>query len=288
MPVRKKYDISFLEQPLFAQQLGVFSTQKLSDSEFEIFLILLKKKFKLVSNYPFSISNYQEYRNSFDKIFEKQSLKKYCTHHLSLLQEYAQIRQKYSRDTKYRINQAQKQNFEVLESSDIDLLYTFFERSVFLEDGISKEAKPILKNLFDVLNNKNMTTLCYVRNQNKEILSGVLFVKDKTIYQNKTIIKWIYLFNAANTNIKERNESRRWFLDKFIRENSYQKDNFGSEKVNKENILDFESAQEPKVARFYASFGSEEKVFYVLNYNNLSAFIKIAQRIVQFIKNKIL
>jgi hypothetical protein len=308
LPVKKKYGISFLQVPLFAQQLGIFSTQRLSSLEFKAFLILLQKQFKLISNYPFNTTNYEDFRNEFEEIFigrdkekenySKQNLKKHKNHHLSLQHNYSNIRQNYKRDTKYRINQAQKQNFEAIqktENDDIDLLYDFFEESVFLENGISNQAKPTLKALFKILKEKDLAELYYIQNNKQEILSGILFVKSESFYQNTSITKWIYLFNATNPTTK-RDESRRWFLDKFIQEKSYQenKNNFEnqSEKIIYETILDFESAQEKEVAHFYASFGSKEKSFFVIDYNKLPFYIKLIQKLIhlisQFIESKML
>ena len=301
LPTKKKYGIPFLQVPLFAQQLGIFSTQKLSSLEFKTFLIVLQKKFQLVSNYPFNTTNYEEFENEFEEVFtdkedEKNEniLKKYKTHHLSLQHNYFSIRQNYKKDTKYRINQAQKQNFEIIrktEIDDIDLLYTFFEESVFLENGISKQAKPILKVLFKILKEKKLAELYYTQNQDKEgkqtIRSGILFVKNESIYQvdnqNYSTTKWIYLFNATNNSAKTKDESRRWFLDKFIQE----KINNFNEKKNVIQILDFESAQEKEVARFYSSFGSEEKSFFVVDYNKLPFYIKSSQKIIHLIKQLI-
>ncbi|AFM03713.1 hypothetical protein Fleli_1279 [Bernardetia litoralis DSM 6794] len=301
LPVKKKYGIVFLQVPLFTQQLGIFSIKKLSSLEFKTFLILLQKKIKLVSNYPFNTINYQDFSTEFEEVFcekEKEILKKHKTHHLFLQQNYATIRQSYKKDTKYRINQAQKKSFESIQKTeidDIDLLWQFFEKSVFLENGISKQAKPTLKNLFKILKEKNLVELYYIQNLDKEILSGVLFAKSEAFYNNNSITKWIYLFNAANPN-NRRDESRRWFLDTFIQEKSNQEytniiiNNFENQSKNSayETILDFESAQEKEVARFYASFGSEEKLFFVVDYNSLSNFFKRIQKIIQFIKNKIL
>ncbi len=298
LPVKKKYGISFLQVPLFVQQLGIFSTQRLSSLEFKAFLILLQKKFKLVSNYPFNTLNYQDFKSELEEVFDnklKQNLKKHKTHHLSLQQNYSIIRQNYKKDTKYRINQAQKQNFESIQKTeidDIDLVYKFFEESVFLENGISNQAKPILKSLFKILKDKNLAELYYIQNNKQEILSGILVVKNESVYQvdnqNYFTTKWIYLFNAANPKY-QKDESRRWFLDKFIQKKS----NLESQSNNNLiQILDFESAQEKEVARFYSSFGSEEKPFFVLDYNELPFYIKSSQKTIriirQFIKSKIL
>jgi len=291
LPTKKKYGISFLQVPLFSQQLGIFSTQKLSSLEFKTFLILLQKRFKLVSNYPFNTTNYEEFENEFEEVFynkKNYTLKKYKTHHLSLQHNYSTLRQNYKKDTKYRINQAQKQNFEVIrktENDDIDLIFDFFEERVFLENGISKQAKPILKALFKILKEKGLAELYYIQNQNKEgkkeIKSGILFVKSASIYQvdnqNYSTTKWIYLFNAANNAAKSKDESRRWFFDKFIQQKSEQE-------TNSIQILDFESAQEKEVARFYSSFGSEEKSFFVLDYNKLPFYIKSSQKLIHLIK----
>ena len=243
-------------------------------------MILLQKKFKLVSNYPFNTTNYEDFKSEFEEVVDKKKLKKYKTHHLSLQQHYSIIRQNYKKDTKYRINQAQKQDFEIIQKTeidDIDLVFDFFEESIFLENGISNEAKPILKALFKILKEKELAELYYIQNNENEILSGILFTKSDSFYKNILTSKWIYLFNAVHLKY-QKNESRRWFLDKFIQEKSSQST------TNSIQILDFESAQEKEIARFYASFGSEEKSFFVVDYNELSFYIKTIQKIKHLIR----
>ncbi len=296
LPTKKKYGISFLQVPLFAQQLGVFSIKKLSTFEFKAFLFLLQKRFKLISNYPFNTTNYEEFEIEFEEVFDKNTaLKKHKTHHLSLNKEYSQIRQDYKKDTKYRINQAQKQNFEAVrktQNDDIDLVFDFFEKNVSLKNGISSQAKQTLKTLFKILKERGLTELFYIKNNQNEIVSGVFFVKSEMFYQennqNYCTTKWIYLFNAAKKKENQKDESRRWFLDKFIQEkrsliivNNFEKQ---SKSTTYETVLDFESAQEKSVVRFYESFGSKEKPFFVVDYNKLPFYTKAIQYLIRIIR----
>lgn len=303
LPVQKKYGISFLQIPLFVQQLGVFCRDSISKTEFKDFLNLLQKHFPLVSNYAFNTTNYLDFKTELEETFQNSNsaVLKICqTHHLSLQQNYATIHQNYKRDTKYRIKQGEKQNFEVLKSKDITLLWQFFEQTVFLEKGISNQAQKMLASLFAILQEKKVAELVYIQNPNKEILSGILMVKSQANYATTFVTKWIYLFNAAKKSAtNQKDESRRWFLDKFIQEkseNGYEKsvNNFEnqSESQNKDIfkqiastvLLDFESAQEKQVARFYESFGSEAKPFLVLDYNRLPFYMRVIQKIKHLIR----
>ncbi len=199
--------------------------------------------------------------------------------------KYSKIRQNYKQNTKNKINRAKKQNFKIIEGNNIDLLYGFFEESVFLKNGVSSQAKQTLKILFKILIEKDLTKLVYIQNSKGKIVSGIMLIKSESFYQknnqNYSSTKWIYLFNAATKENSQKNESRRWFLDKFIQEKSNQeKEPIG----NVSKILDFESAQEKEIARFNTSFGSEEKLFFVLDYNKLPFYVKQVQKIILLIK----
>src|SRR5262245_16003135 len=84
---RKKFGISYLYQPFFTQQLGIFSTESVSADAVEKFLSAIPEKFRLTEiqlNHTNKVS-----RTDF-------SVSDRLTHHLNLENTYETIQKKYS------------------------------------------------------------------------------------------------------------------------------------------------------------------------------------------------
>lgn len=265
LPIKKKYGIAYIELPLFTQQLGVFSTQKLSKEIFKSFLQAFQKHFKLVAGYPFNTINYKEFGK---ELFQDTKLpyQVHYTQHLDLNQSYTQIHKHYRRDTRYRLRKIPPKKFSLTKGQNVADLWDLFQKYTIpkMNIAVSPLAASLLEKIYTALEQRQLSELFFIHTDS--IRSGVLIAKSQTAHTTT----WIYLFNAATNTPKD--ESRRWFLDFFIKNKSE-----NQSKKNKKNFFDFESAQEKQVADFYASFGSEKKEFIILKYNRLPYWVQFIQ-----------
>ncbi|RIJ37800.1 GNAT family N-acetyltransferase [Pontibacter oryzae] len=256
LPVRKKYGISYLQQPLFCQQLGLYTTCTLSDSQLGTFLELIQAKFGYTAGYAFSTDN----TLVLNQISGGQDWGKLYTHHLSLQLPYPQIWQGYTRDRKYNLNKARRANLKLINSQDIEPLISLFRENIAhkVYGGVAEQAYIMLRRLFTACLEKGIAQLMYATTETGNILAGGLFV-----YYGGHII---YLFNAADAKGRQLN-ARTLILDNVIQRNA-----------ETSMVLDFESPMIESIAGFYKSFGSEAIPFYEWRYNRLPLPIRLLKQ----------
>lgn len=237
----RKFGISYLYQPYFAQQLGLFSSQKISLEIMHHFLNAIPDYYKLVEinlNYANAMHD-AGYVVSKRKNFE-----------LHLAKPYSEIKKFYSENQKRNIAKAEKSGLKLTDEISISEIIELFK----LDRGAGLETmKPkhylLLTELWQVLQNKKMCFLRAVSDGQKNYC-GALFIKtDKRI---------IFIFSGNSDEGKARG-AMSFLIDSVIKEHS-----------EKPMIFDFEGSNNPGLARYYSSFGSNELVYLHLKKNTLS------------------
>jgi hypothetical protein len=257
LPVCKKLTISHIYQPLFAQQLGVFSTIPLTSELAQLFIKKLNLNFDYVAKYAFNTQNV----TLLNQVqFQNIQTKLLTTHHLDLSNSYSTLHQNYHLDRKQRLKKAQKKEIKIIESQNISPLIEMFKKNTQtkIKGGVAEKTYEILENLHRELVQRKMCRLFY----SEDLNAGCYFA----FYKNKII----YLFNAAENQARSQN-ARTLILDKIIQE--YAQTDY---------ILDFESPEIKTIADFYASFGAKATNFHFISYNHLPFLIRKAQ---EFKKN---
>lgn len=276
---RKKYGITFLHQPIFCQQLGLFSIEKqISMEKIEQFFYLLFETYPFIPRYQWNVHNTHVFKNlhqkdfvnlSDESILSKKFSHKYLTffttHHLSLSQPYSVIYQNYSKDRKMNLKRAMKAHIEIIESENIEPLLAMFEKDIAqkLPKGVAPNAYELFRKIYKALKIRKWVKLFYTKNTKGEIGAGGLFV----FYQNQII----YLFNACYQAARKEN-GRTLLIDYVIRK--YANSNY---------IFDFESPEVEQIAYFYKSFGAQEIPYPVLlNYNQLPFWVNVLWRVKKY------
>ena len=237
---RKKYGISYLHQPFFTQQLGVFSKQKLSEVQIQNFLNAIPGKFKLIE---IQLNHQNKISKSDFKISER------VTHHLDLSQSYESIQKNYSDNLKRNLKRAQQNALTVTNEFEIESLIDLFKSNRGKEVETLKEKDYVtLEKLVKEGSKRNLISKVGV-NINSKLEAGAIFIQSNNEY--------IFLFSATSDKAKEYG-AMTFTIDHFIKIHS-------PEKMN----LDFEGSMDAGLARFYKSFGSKEVVYLQIRKNNL-------------------
>ena len=255
LPWRRKLGIRYIKQPLFCQQLGIYSlTETIAEATYMAFVQEVCERFRFVAGYNFNTANQLP-----AAVPSNQTL----TLYLSLNKEYGQLYQGYTRDRKLNLNRALKAGLAIEESTDIEPLIQFFreETADRIYGGVAAEAYSQLRQLYRVLRQKGIARLCYTTDSQGRKNSGCLFV----IWGGHIV----YLFNAAPQHGRKQN-GRTLLIDHMIREYAGQ-----------EMVFDFESPGEAEadILHFYRSFGPETKPIPVLQYNRLPKGIRFIREV---------
>ena len=227
VPIQKKLEIFYISQPLFTQQLGLFSSE--NSTNVDTFLSAMPKKIWMGS---------LQIHNRLDNVKIKDNFE------LDISADIEKIRKKYSQNVKRNLKKAQKKNLEIKECSN-DLLIQLFKQNKGKEvKELDKKAYAILSELLEKIQQKEKGK-CFGVYKKEQLISAAFF--------SNCLGRSIYLFSASNTSAKEIG-ANHFLIDNYIAK--YKKDSL---------ILDFEGSMIPTLARFYASFGAEKKHYSLIN-----------------------
>ena len=229
LPAKKKLGVSYISQPLFTQQLGLFSSE--NSNNVDAFLRAIPKKIWMRS---LQIHNQLENAKTKDN-FE-----------LDISAAIEKIRKRYSQNVRRNLKKAAEHNLEIKQCSN-DLLIQLFKQNKGKEvKELDKKAYFILSELLYKIQKKEKGK-CFGVYKDGELISAAFFCN--------CLGRSVYLFSASNSSAKEIG-ANHFLIDNYIAK--YKKDSL---------ILDFEGSMIPSLARFYASFGADKKKYFLINKN---------------------
>jgi hypothetical protein len=272
LPIATTFGIDYVKQPLFCQQLGIFSKNsdnisEIPDKVFLEFFATLFQHYNYVAEYSFNIGNgiidfSQKHLSGDLKPPDRCFL--LHTHLLNLQQDYTTIYKNYNKDRKLNLKRAKLSQTNIIESQDINPLIEIFitETEHKIKGGVHVQAYDLLRKVYQALLDRNIAKIYYIINQQQEIESGILLVFSQR--------KIIYLFNAAKTKYRK-NNGRTLLIDHVLQ--LY---------ANKEyDYFDFESPEIKDISDFYQSFGAKPFPFLQIHYNHLPFWVQIPKKIRQ-------
>ncbi|NVO20306.1 MAG: hypothetical protein HXX13_11425 [Bacteroidetes bacterium] len=252
LPAWKKFGINYLVQPLFTQQLGIYSSEQISSRDVRDFLYKIPSKFKYVDMNL----------NSANKIEITGLSHGYNINYELLLNlPYKEISALYSDNLKRNLKRANKYVQSISRNVEPLEIITLFRKN--RGDGIkalSDSQYDVLRKVFSELLQRGHCEIWGVYHPEKQKLMGAV----AWVYSNNRII---FLFSAVSDSGKQKG-AMPFLIDSLIRE-----------KAGSELILDFEGSNDPNLGRFYAGFGSS-KVFYPrIRMNKLSILLHFGTNI---------
>lgn len=253
---RKKYGIHYIFQPIFTQQLGLFSKTLLTEKSVQEFIQAIPKKFKHI----------ELNLNTLNKLsLEKIKIQEWLTHELDLINSYNNIRKNYSSNLKRNLTKAGKSGLVLAKSvKPDDIIKLFRENRGKLIQNLQNDDYLKLSRLTYSGIYKGVVTTYGVYTPHNTLCAGAIFLQSKK--------KIIFLFSGLSEEGKKLG-AMPFLLDSFIRENEH-----------KHLTLDFEGSNDVNLARFYKSFGSAEINYLHLQIDRLNPIMKLVVGLVKKIK----
>lgn len=241
----KKYGVNYIYPPYFAQQLGVFSKEKLSAGKVQEFLNAIPSQYKFIE------ANLNT-ANTFD--LDGFKIKKNTNIELALDVSYETLREKFSEDTRRNIKKADKHEVALEKIISPEELIFIFRKNIGKKiNNLGDKNYKTLLSLINTCRQKGFAEVWGARADGKLCAGVVWLIKDN---------RSIFLFSATDA-LAKKTGAMFFLIDQFIREHAGRK-----------MILDFEGSNLPGLARFYKGFGSEEYVYLQVRKNNLPKIIK--------------
>ena len=229
LPVKKRLGLPYLVQPVFTQQLGVFSAKEITSDDIHDFLNHIPQKFfRQIFNL-----------NSANMLPQMAGVTDRMNFELDLNQKYSFIYQGYNENTQRNCKKGISKGILVEPSNDISLFIRLYEKYAKKKPNRFTLEK-LRKVIAYAIDNQKGEIVFACENANTAI-SGAFFLKD--------LGRIIYM-TSFSTAKGQKNSAMFLIMDEMIRKNAM-----------KSIIFDFEGSMIPGVARFFAGFGAEKKVY---------------------------
>ena len=236
LPVKKKWGIKYLYQPLFSQQLGIFPNPP----------ELILKQFYSALFHHFRYADTQ-INSKNDQVSGSITFLPRDNYLLNLSKNYPEIASGYSQNTSRNITKSHKNSLSFVAGIRMED-YLGFKRNN-LPDKLPEDALKKLKSIIALGQYKGIGEIYGVYTNENKLCAAVYFCrwKERVIYMN------------AATSLKGKEIGGMFYLlDQFIRKNAGS--NF---------LLDLEGSTIPGVARFYSGFGANPETYTQLKFNRL-------------------
>jgi hypothetical protein len=242
----RKYGISYLYQPYFAQQLGPFSIDPLQPEMVSDILHAIPATFRFAE---ISLNSGIDFPVKGWKMIMRMN------HEMSLNHAYEDIRDGYAKNTKRNLKKAENSGVSPGISPTPDQLIDLFSENFGKQEGKLKPVHyQVLHNLINYLVDKQIARISGIFDDKGSLSAAACLVNDDNRYY--------FLFAASSREARD-NGAMFMLIDRLIRQ--YAENNV---------ILDFEGGNDASLARFYQGFGAREIAYPALRINNLPAPVR--------------
>lgn len=243
LPAKKKIGINYLVQPVFTQQLGIFSESVVTNDTIQEFVAAIP--------YLSYELNLNEQNNS----VHQHGLTNYT---LNLNTPFEDLNKHFSKNTQRNTTKALK--------AGLTVHYSFFNTEIadFMKKNANASYLPEMNTLFRIIeeaSKRHLLELLTARNAEGDIVASVCF--------HKTQRRLVNFFPVTNS---EGRESSAMFLLILSVIEKYS---------GKDILLDFEGSRIESIARFYKGFGAHNRPYFVIRKNRpdmIKSILKRARR----------
>lgn len=234
LTVKKKYFLTFFLQPLFTQQLGIFTEKNPSYPILMEFINAVPKKY-------FKTDIYLNYSNK--DITMEDDIRKRNNYILSLDKPFEELFKKYNDNHKRNIKKAGKNKLTIKNNADVSELIKLFKTEQGAKIAVlNNHQYDVLEKIINYSRTHLNTDVLGVYSKNNKLIAGAVFINEgDRIY---------YLFGTSAEEARNTG-AMQMLMNHYI-------------KLNAESdfILDFEGSNIPGIAKFFKGFGAENQAYY--------------------------
>jgi len=226
LPVKSRYKIPYLVQPVLTQQLGIFSKNRITES-------IVREFIKEIPYFSYELALNES------NLFAKALV--WPNFILDLNGSYDEIVSAFSKNTQRNIEKALKLKLTVTEDIDIETYINFY---FSVDKHYLSPKQPILEKLLLKGIDEKMLKIFGVYSAESELIAALCLLESKD--------RLTYLLPVSD---KKGKESYAMFMliNYLIKEHA-----------GKSKMLDFEGSRVEGVARLYKGFGAKYHPYYIL------------------------
>ena len=237
--------IYYLYQPFFAQQLGLFSSEILTEARLHEFLEAIPRRFRFVEIHLNALNKPDATRVT---VIPRTNFE------LDLISPYDQLVKQYHQNTTRNLKKAREQGVTINRRTETDELVTLFRENFGdLEGKLRFRDYEVMRHVIEYCRKHNKGFQLGAFSADGKLSAAAFFIREGTrIY---------YLFAASAMSARE-NGAMFLLIDSVIRENAAQ--NF---------TFDFEGSNDPGVGRFYHGFGALAVTYPMIRINRIKSLL---------------
>lgn len=234
---RRKFGISYLFQPAFTQQTGIFTSRQPDQTLIGAFLAASAQNFRFAEIFL-------NYNNAHP------TLQPHTNFILPLDAPYDTLAARYKKDLVRNLKLAARPTLTYTSDIDLDTALTIYHNEYAARTPhVKTQDYQRFKTLCRYLQDRDQLVLRAVTDERKEVLAAALLLRDHTR---------LYLIQSTTLPAGRKTEANHFLLDQLIRE-----------WADSRLTLDFEGSDLPGIAHFYANFGGSDQPYYFYRHNKL-------------------
>jgi hypothetical protein len=249
LPVREKWGISYVYQPKFVQQLGVFGVNAISKEDVNSCIDFIPKHIKWVH---FNL-------NRENDITDHTQIQEFQTNVILPLEgDIETVRGNYRMNTKRNVRKASSHSLKIDTELNYNDTIELFQKNRGNELQVfNHDDYELLSTLLKAaeLNNKIMSWGTRI---NGVVTAGAIFLKSHGRY--------VFLFSGQNEEGRA-NQALTFLIDQFIEKH-----------LDSNLILDFEGSSNANLARYYKGFGGKEEKYITCKVNRLPWYLSFLKK----------
>ncbi|MES2779341.1 MAG: hypothetical protein V4651_05525 [Bacteroidota bacterium] len=241
----KKMTLSYLYQPFFMQQLGLFYKHHHDQDRLIDFIQAIPAHFRYVD---INLNEKNELMHTGYALQKRKNLV------LNLHDPYEILHKEFDDHCKRNLKKAKKIN-QKIEAIDANVAVSFYQKHKGnnTSNVLPKHYKKF-KAVLQIALQRNMLYCRGVFNENHELIATGIFL----IHQGRII----YMMGGASAKGRDARSMYALF------------DHVIMQFCNHPTLLDFEGSEIPGIARFYKGFGAEKHPYFKLHLNRLPWFLR--------------
>ena len=246
LPIRKKYGITYMYQPNFTQQLGVFSKFPIDAKKVDQFLKHLPASIKYIDQNlsAYNLLTQQSFHPTTNQNFE-----------LDLSIPLTEIRRGYAENTRRNIRKADKNGLKLTKQvNPVDIITLFRTNRGKSISTLTNKSYHLLNTLIERSQNNTPTHLWGALLSSGELCAGMVLIE----WQNRVY----FIFSGSNATARK-NGAMFFLINAFIEEHA-----------EKALVFDFNGSNNNHLAKFYAGFGSTQVNYRQIHQNRLPKIIR--------------
>jgi len=238
---RKLYFMQFISQPFFAQQLGVFSENKISEKTAQQFFEAIPKKFIRVQ-INLNSGNPRPTQNKFSTLSKENFI-------LSLDKDYQTTYQGYSRSARNNLRKAKKAGLQFGKPLLPEIHSEFYFREIGSRVHVLKNKHyRLATKLMEKAIKRKKGEIFTVENPEGQLCAAAFY-----LFSHNRIIN---LFSAPSE-VGKKMGAMYFLHDRII-----------YEYANSGKVFDFEGSTIPSIASFFQTFGSKNQPYHFLKFKS--------------------